>query len=145
MKFFLVSALAVVLALTHGTEALSLVKREAPPSLPDFERLTKYFQDLSATLTSGTQDLVEKLKAQELTNKAQAYLEDSKAQLQPLAENIQAQLKPLVDNIEEQLRPLTDNLQSQLKPLAENAQVQLLELWKKFLDQAKALAPAPQQ
>ncbi|KAG5843040.1 type-4 ice-structuring protein LS-12-like [Anguilla rostrata] len=140
MKFSLVAALVVVLALAIGSESVSVVKREAP----ELEQLTQYFQDLSATLTRTTQDIMEKLKAHELTGQAQAYIEDGRAQLQPLAEKIQEQLKPLAANIEEQLKPLTDSVQAQIKPLADSVQAQLEELWKKVLEQTKALAPAPQ-
>ncbi|MBN3295023.1 type-4 ice-structuring protein LS-12 [Amia ocellicauda] len=138
MKFSLFAAFVVVLALTHGSDA-SYLRDE--PAKTDLETLTKYFQDLSALISSTTQDIVDKVKAQELADKAQAYLQDGKAQLQPLADNLQAQLKPLVDNLEEQLKPMADNLQAQVKPVTDNLQAQLVDFWQKILDQAKALAP----
>ncbi|KAG9335694.1 hypothetical protein AGOR_G00044160 [Albula goreensis] len=119
---------ALVFALALGSEAVSVVKREAP----ELEKLTQYFQDLSATLTRTTQDIVEKLKAHELTGQAQAYIEEGKTQLQPLAEKIQ-----------EQLKPLSESMQAQIKPLADSVQAQLEELWKQVMEQTKALA-APQ-
>ncbi|KAJ8336390.1 hypothetical protein SKAU_G00376100 [Synaphobranchus kaupii] len=140
MKFSL-AVLVVVLALAIGNESVSVVKREAP----ELEQITKYFQELSATLTRTTQEMVEKLKAHELAGQAQTYFEDGKAQLQPLAEKIQEQLKPLAANIEQQLKPLTESMQAQIKPLAESVQAQLEDLWKKVLDQTKALAPPPSQ
>ncbi|KAJ8372477.1 hypothetical protein AAFF_G00289220 [Aldrovandia affinis] len=127
MKFSLIAALLVVLALAHGSESVSVVKREAP----DLEKLTKYFQDLSETLTRTTQEIVEKLKNHELTGQAHAYIEEGKAQLTPLTERIQ-----------EQLTPLTESMQAQIKPLADSVQTQLQEIWKMIVDQAKAVAPA---
>ncbi|KAG7457579.1 hypothetical protein MATL_G00228730 [Megalops atlanticus] len=136
MKFSLVAALVVVLALALGSESVSVVKREAP----EVEKLTQYFQDLSAMLTRTTQDLVEKLKAHELAGQAQAYIEDGKTQLQPLAEKIQEQLKPLASNIEETLKPLAESVQAQIKPMADTVQAQLEDIWQKLLDQTKALS-----
>ncbi|KAK6458496.1 type-4 ice-structuring protein LS-12-like [Huso huso] len=126
MKFSIVAVLAFAMVVLHGSETdAAVVKREVPT---DLESLSKYFKELSTLLTSTTQDLVQKLQAQELNAKAQAYLEDGRAQLKPLADSVQAQLQPL-----------TDSVQAQLKPLADSMQVQLLELWNKVLESAKAL------
>ncbi|XP_071378096.1 antifreeze protein type IV [Centroberyx affinis] len=152
MKFSLVAALVVVLAVAHGTESVSLVKRDIPSEV---DRITQFIKDMSATLTSATQDMVEKVKAHELTNKAQTYMEDSRAQIQPLvdkvqaeAEKLQEQLKPFIANIEDQIKPMTDNFQAQVKPLTDNfhAQVkpltdQMEKLFAQLMDQTKALLP----
>ncbi|XP_041094859.1 type-4 ice-structuring protein LS-12-like [Polyodon spathula] len=137
MKFSVVAVLAFAMVALHGSETgAAVVKREVPAEL---ESLSKYFTELSSLLSSTTQELVQKLQAQELNTKAQAYLEDSRAQLKPLADSVQAQLKPLSDSIQAQLKPLSDSVQAQLKPLADSMQVQILELWNKVLDSAKAL------
>ncbi|KAJ8273764.1 hypothetical protein GJAV_G00105270 [Gymnothorax javanicus] len=130
MKFSIVAALVVVLALAIGSESVSLVKREAP----ELEKLTKYFQDLSETVSRTTQEMVEKMKAHELTGQAQTYFESGKAQLQPIADKIQEQLQ--------QLKPLTESMQSQVQPLAESLHAQFQALWQQVMDQVKAL-PAP--
>ncbi|KAL2080133.1 hypothetical protein ACEWY4_023926 [Coilia grayii] len=130
MKVVLVAVL-VVLALSHGS-----VNADANA---DIERLTQYFQDLSAKLTSTTQELVEAIKTHELTAQAQTYLQDGKAQLEPLAEKIQSQIKPLAANVEEQLKPLAESVQAQLKPLADSVQAQMEDLFKKILEQTKAI------
>uniref|UniRef100_A0AAY5KYQ7 Antifreeze protein type IV n=1 Tax=Esox lucius TaxID=8010 RepID=A0AAY5KYQ7_ESOLU len=106
MKVFL-ATIVVVLALAHGSQAQST----------QVEELTKYFQDLSAMVTSTTEQLVQKMQAE-------TFMEDGKAQLQ----QIQAQLNPLADNVQAQLKPLVDNVQAQME-----------ELFRKVLDQTKAI------
>ncbi|XP_070768720.1 type-4 ice-structuring protein LS-12-like [Enoplosus armatus] len=152
MKFSLVAALVVVLAVAHGTEAGSLVKRDVQSEV---DRITKIINDMSASITTATQDLVEKVKALEVTNTAQTYMEDSRVQIQPLVDKFQAeaaklqeQVKPYIANIEEQIKPLTDNFNTQVKPLTDNfhAQVKpLSDMMEKFfqqvMDQTKALLP----
>ncbi|XP_015228760.1 PREDICTED: type-4 ice-structuring protein LS-12-like [Cyprinodon variegatus] len=152
MKFSLVATLLVVLAVAHGSEARALVKREVQAEV---ERLTQLLKDMSASVTTATQDMVEKMKALEMTNTAQTYMEDSRARIQPLVEKVQAeaaklqeQVKPFISNIEEHVRPLTDDLNSQVQPLTENLQAQvkpLTDMMEKFLqqvmEQSKALMP----
>ncbi|XP_044063730.1 type-4 ice-structuring protein LS-12-like [Siniperca chuatsi] len=151
MKFSLVVTL-VVLAVAHGTEAGSLVKRDVQSEV---DRITKIINDMSASITTATQDMVEKVKALEVTNTAQTYMEDSRAQIQPLVEKVQAeaaklqeQVKPFIANIEEHIKPLTDNFNTQVKPLTDNfhAQVKPLtdmmeKLFQQVMDQTKALLP----
>uniref|UniRef100_A0AAZ3Q6U3 Type-4 ice-structuring protein LS-12-like n=1 Tax=Oncorhynchus tshawytscha TaxID=74940 RepID=A0AAZ3Q6U3_ONCTS len=119
MKFSL-AALVVVLALAHGSQAAQC---------PEVEKLTQYFQDLSAQLTSTTQELVQKIQSE-------TFLEDGKAQLQ----QIQAKLAPLADDMQAQLKPLAENMQAQLKPLVDNVQAQIEDLFRKVMDQTKALS-----
>ncbi|KAF1388354.1 hypothetical protein PFLUV_G00089320 [Perca fluviatilis] len=152
MKFSLVAALVVVLAVAYGTEAGSVVKRDAET---DLEKLTQLINDMSASITGATQDMVEKVKALEVTNTAQTYIEDSRAQIQPLVDKVQAeaaklqeQVKPFIANIEDQIKPLTDNFQAQVRPLTDNFQAQvqpLTDMMEKFfqqvMDQTKALLP----
>ncbi|XP_063041013.1 type-4 ice-structuring protein LS-12-like [Engraulis encrasicolus] len=130
MKVALVAVL-VVLALSHGS-----VSADANA---DLERLTQYFQDLSAKLTSTTQELVETLKTHELAAQAQTYLQDGKAQLEPLAQQIQSQIQPLAANMEEQLKPLAESVQAQLRPLADSVQAQMEDLFKKLMEQTKTI------
>uniref|UniRef100_A0A3B4XES3 Antifreeze protein type IV n=1 Tax=Seriola lalandi dorsalis TaxID=1841481 RepID=A0A3B4XES3_SERLL len=123
MKFSLVAALVVVLAVAHGK--------------------TYLINDMS------------KVKALEVTNTAQTYMEDSRAKIQPLVDKVQAeaaklqeQVKPFIANIEDQIKPLTENLNAQVKPLTDNFHTQvkpLTDMMEKFfqqvMDQTKALLP----
>ncbi|KAL4629572.1 type-4 ice-structuring protein LS-12-like [Arapaima gigas] len=83
---------------------------------------------MSSTFSKVAEELVEKLKTQDLTDQAQTYFQDGKAHLQPLAEKIQ-----------EHLKSLTDSMQGHMKPLADSMQTQLDDLWKQFVEQTKAL------
>ncbi|XP_039974790.1 type-4 ice-structuring protein LS-12-like isoform X2 [Xiphias gladius] len=152
MKFSLVASLVAVLAVAHGSEAVSLVKRDVRS---DVDRITRLINDMSSSITSATQDMVEKVKALEVSNTAQTYMEDSRAKIQPLVERVQAeaaklqeQVKPFIANIEDQIKPLTENLNAQVKPLTDNfhAQVKpLTDMMEKFfqqvMEQTKALLP----
>uniref|UniRef100_A0A3B3YMX2 Antifreeze protein type IV n=1 Tax=Poecilia mexicana TaxID=48701 RepID=A0A3B3YMX2_9TELE len=148
MKFSLVATILVVLAVAHS-EARSLVRREVQAEV---DRITQLLRDMSASVTTATQDMVEKMKALEMTNTA-TYMEDSQAKIQPLVEQVQSeaaklqeQVKPLISNIEERIRPLTDdfnaqvltdNLQNQVKPLT-NMMEKFLQ---QVMEQSKALLP----
>ncbi|AWP15625.1 putative type-4 ice-structuring protein LS-12-like [Scophthalmus maximus] len=141
MKFSLVAALVVVLAVAHGSEAGSLVKRDVQAEV---DKITKLIRDMSATFTRETQDIVEKVKALEVTNSAQTYMEASKAQIQPLVDKVQAeatrmqeQLKPFLANIEDQLKPLGDNVNVHVKPLTD----MMASFFQQVVDQTKALLP----
>merc|ERR1712189_145732 len=141
MKFSLVAALVVVLAVAHGTESVSLVKRDVQAEV---DKITKLINDMSTSITSATQEMVEKVKALEVTNTAQTYMEDSRAQIQPLVEkvqpfiaNIEGQIKPLTDNFNAQVKPLTDNFHAQVKPLTDIME----KFFKQVMDQTKALLP----
>ncbi|XP_028281910.1 type-4 ice-structuring protein LS-12-like [Parambassis ranga] len=152
MKFSLVAALVVVLAVAHGSEAGSLVKRDVQSEV---DKITQLIKDMSVTLTGATQDMVEKVKALEVTNTAQTYMEDSRAQIQPLVEKVQAeaaklqeQVKPFIANIEDQINPIIDNFNAQVRPLTDNVYSQvepLTDMMGKFfqqvMDQTKALLP----
>ncbi|KAK5600304.1 hypothetical protein CRENBAI_001390 [Crenichthys baileyi] len=152
MKFSLVATLLVVLSVTHGSEARSLVKREVQAEV---DKITQLLKEMSASVTTATQDMVEKMKTLEMTNTAQTYMEDSRAKIQPLVEKVQAeavklqeQVKPFISNIEEHIRPLTDDFSAQVQPLADNFQAQvkpLTDIMEKFLqqvmEQSKALLP----
>ncbi|PWA24939.1 antifreeze protein type IV [Gambusia affinis] len=141
MKFSLFATILVVLAVAHGSEARSLVKREVQAEV---DRITQLLRDMSTSITTATQDMVEKMKALEMTNTAQTYMEDSRAKIQPLVEQVQSeaaklqeQVKPLISNIEEHIRPLTDNFNGQV--LTDNLQNQvkpLTDMMEKFLQQA---------
>ncbi|KAM4735389.1 uncharacterized protein FYW61_005900 [Anableps anableps] len=152
MKFSLLTTLLVVLAVAHGSEARSLVKREVQAEV---DRITQLLKEMSASVTTATQDMVEKMKALEMTNTAQTYMEDSRAKIQPLMEQVQAeaaklqeQVKPFISNIEEHIRPLTNDFNTQVQPLTDNFQAQvkpLTDMMEKFLqqvmEQSKALLP----
>uniref|UniRef100_A0A3B3VF76 Antifreeze protein type IV n=1 Tax=Poecilia latipinna TaxID=48699 RepID=A0A3B3VF76_9TELE len=144
MKFSLVATILVVLAVS---EARSLVRREVQAEV---DRITQLLRDMSTSVTMATQDMVEKMKALEMTNTA-TYMEDSQVKIQPLVEQVQSeaaklqeQVKPLISNIEERVRPLTDdfnaqfltdNLQNQVKPLT-NMMEKFLQ---QVMEQSKAL------
>ncbi|XP_038566209.1 type-4 ice-structuring protein LS-12-like [Micropterus salmoides] len=142
MKFSLVAALVVVLSVAHGTEAGSLVKRDIQSEV---DRISKIVNDMSASITSTTQDIVEKVKALEVTHTGQTYIEDSKAQIQPLVKKVQAeaaklqeQVQPLIANIEEQIKPLTDNFNTQVKPLTDMME----KIFQQVVDKTKSLLPS---
>ncbi|XP_059195546.1 type-4 ice-structuring protein LS-12-like [Centropristis striata] len=152
MKFSLVATLVVVLAVAQGAVAGSVVKRDAQS---DLAKINKLINDMSASITSATQDMVQKVKALEVTNTAQTYVEESKAKIQPLvkkvqdeAAKLQEQVKPFITNIEEQIKPLTDNFHAQVKPLNDNFHAQVKSVsdvmerfFKQVMDQTKALMP----
>merc|ERR1711962_1065283 len=141
MKSSLVAALFVVLTVAHVTESVSLVKRDVQAEV---DKITKLINDMSTSITSATQELVEKVKALKVTNTAQTYMEDSRAQIQPLVDKVQAeaiklqkQVKPYIANIEDKIKPLTNNFHAQVKPLTD-----LMEkFFKQVMDQTKALLP----
>uniref|UniRef100_A0A3Q2PIF9 Antifreeze protein type IV n=1 Tax=Fundulus heteroclitus TaxID=8078 RepID=A0A3Q2PIF9_FUNHE len=141
MKFSLVAALLVVLALAYGSEARTLVKREVQAEVDGISQVLK---EMSARISTVTQDMVEKMKALEMTNSAQTYMEDSRAKIQPLVERVQAeatklqeQVKPFISNIEEQVQPLTDNFNAQVQPLTDMMEKFLQQV----MEQSKALLP----
>merc|ERR1712035_180320 len=141
MKFSLVAAVVLVLAVAHGTQAGSLVKRDAES---DMDKITRLINEMSASITSATQDMVEKVKTMEVANQAQNYMEDSRAKIQPLVEQVQ----PFIATIEDQIRPMTDNFNAQVRPLTDNFHTQvkpLTDMMEKFfqqvMDQTKALMP----
>lgn len=51
-----------------GNEAVSLVKRDVQSEV---DRITKLINDMSASIITATQDMVENVKALEVTNTAQ--------------------------------------------------------------------------
>ncbi|XP_052433640.1 type-4 ice-structuring protein LS-12-like [Carassius gibelio] len=128
MKFSLLAIVLVALAI--GSESASLVKREAPAEL---EKIAKYFQDLV--------DKLKNVEGPELANKASAYFEESRAQLQPMVEKLQEQLKPLSSNIEDHLKPLAASVRAQVAPLAGMVQSQVEDVLKFVADQTKAMLP----
>ncbi|NP_001038953.1 antifreeze protein type IV precursor [Danio rerio] len=128
MKFSLIAVIVVALAI--GSESASLVKRDAPAEL---DKIAKYFQDLV--------DNLKNVEGAELANKANAYLEQSRAQFQPMVEKLQEQLKPFSGNIEEQIKPLAASVQSQVAPLAGMVQTHVEDMIKFVADQAKAMLP----
>ncbi|XP_024114121.1 type-4 ice-structuring protein LS-12 isoform X1 [Oryzias melastigma] len=132
-----------------GCDAVSLVRRDAPS---DVDKLTQLIENMSASITAATQEMVDKMKALEMTSTAHAY---SRTKIQPLVEQVQAeaaklqeQVKPYISNIEEHIRPLTDNFNSHVKPLTDNFHQQVKpltdmmeKLFQQVVDQSKALLP----
>lgn len=51
-----------------GTQAMSLAKRDVQAEV---DRITKIIKDMSDSITTATQDMVEKVKALEMSNTAQ--------------------------------------------------------------------------
>ncbi|CAB1438913.1 unnamed protein product [Pleuronectes platessa] len=141
MKFSLVAALVVLLAVAHGSEAVSLVKRDVHPEV---DTITDFLKEMSASITSSTQDVLERVKALDVTNTAQTYIKDSQAKVQPLVDNVQAeatklqeQVLPFITNINDQIKPLTDNLHDQVKPLVD----MMLNFFQQVVNQTNALLP----
>ncbi|XP_062256167.1 antifreeze protein type IV [Platichthys flesus] len=141
MKFSLVAALVVLLAVAHGSEAVSLVKRDVQSEV---DKITDFLKEMSASITSSTQDVLERMKALDVTNTAQTYIKDSQAKIQPLVDNVQAeatklqeQVQPFITNINDQIKPLTDNLHDQVKPLTD----MMLNFFQQVVNQTNALLP----
>ncbi|XP_040908940.1 type-4 ice-structuring protein LS-12-like [Toxotes jaculatrix] len=126
MKFALIAAV-VLLALAQGSFA---------QDASDIEKLGQYFEDLKNKMT---QELTEIMSNQELTNQAQTFLVDKKAQLEPLATQIQEQLRTAAANVEEQIKPLAANVQAQMQPMVENFQRQVEAIFQRLTEQARAL------
>ncbi|GAA6091771.1 type-4 ice-structuring protein LS-12-like [Tachysurus ichikawai] len=131
MKFSLVAALVVTLAI--GSQAASLVKRDAHALPPEVEKITSFFKDLIQNLKA--------LESPELANKAKAYMEESRAKFEPMVEKLQEQLKPLSTNIEEQMEPLAASVRAQVSPYTELMQSQFEDMFKFLSDQTKAILP----
>merc|ERR1712055_1273662 len=100
MKFSLVAALVVVLALAQGSRAAEA---------PEVEKMRQFIEDMKNQVLTRTQTL----------------MSEGQTQLEPLAAQIQEQLKPLASSIEEQLKPLAENIQKQLTPMIDGFQAQL--------------------
>merc|ERR1739845_303766 len=92
MKFSLVAALVVVLALAQGSRAAEA---------PEVEKMRQFIEDMKNQVLTRTQTL----------------MSEGQTQLEPLAAQIQEQLKPLASSIEEQIKPLAENVQAQLQQL----------------------------
>ncbi|KAF7226566.1 type-4 ice-structuring protein LS-12 [Nothobranchius furzeri] len=140
MKFSLVATL-LVLAAVYGSEAASLVKRDVQS---DVDKFTQLFKDMSISVSAATQEMIEKMKALEMTNAAQTYMEDSRVKIQPLMETVQSeatrlqeQVQPYIINMEEHMKPLTDNLNAQVKPLTDMME----KFFQQVMDQSKTLLP----
>merc|ERR1711962_89658 len=125
MKSSLVAALFVVLTVAHGTESVSLVKRDVQAEV---DKITKLINDMSTSITSATQELVDKVQAEAIK---------LQKQVKPYIANIEDKIKPLTNNFNAQVKPLTDNFHAQVKPLTD-----LMEkFFKQVMDQTKALLP----
>merc|ERR1712119_83576 len=114
MKFSLVAALIVVLALAQGSRAAEA---------PEVEKMRQFIEDMKNQVLTRTQTL----------------MSEGQTQLEPLAAQIQEQLKPLASSIEEQLKPLAENMQAQLQPLLSDFQAQMQELLRKVTEQTKSI------
>ncbi|XP_017564189.1 type-4 ice-structuring protein-like [Pygocentrus nattereri] len=128
MKFALIAALVTVLAI--GSESASLVKREVPEEL---QKISQYFQGLVDSLKTA--------EGPELATMAKTYIEESRAQLQPIVEKLHAQLKPLT-SIDEQIKPLAASLQAQIAPYTDLVQTQVEDVLRFMVDQTKAILPS---
>ncbi|TRY55305.1 hypothetical protein DNTS_013461, partial [Danionella cerebrum] len=126
MKLSVIAVLVVALAI--GSESASLVKRDASAEL---DKIAKYFQDFV--------DNLKNVEGPELVSKANTYLEQSRAQFQPMVEKLHEQLKPLSGNIEEQIKPLAASVQAQVAPLAGIVQTQVEDMIGLLIDNAKAI------
>uniref|UniRef100_A0A3P8PVD5 Antifreeze protein type IV n=1 Tax=Astatotilapia calliptera TaxID=8154 RepID=A0A3P8PVD5_ASTCA len=98
----------------------------------NLDNLSQYFEDLKNKMP---QDLSEIIRNPDLVNQARTFLEERKAQLEPLAIQIQEQLRAASTNVEEQLKPLA----TQLQPMFENLQKQVEAMVQTMRDQAAAI------
>ncbi|CAM4704729.1 unnamed protein product [Leuciscus chuanchicus] len=128
MKFSLIAVLVVALAI--GSESVSLVKRDVSAEL---DTIAKYFQDLV--------DNLKNVEGPELASKATAYLEQSRAQFQPMVEKLQEHLKPLSSNIEDHIKPLAASVQAQVAPLAGMVQTHVEDVLKFVAEKTKDILP----
>ncbi|XP_060756983.1 type-4 ice-structuring protein LS-12-like [Neoarius graeffei] len=131
MKFSLIITIVITLAI--GSQAASLVKRESSQIPPELEKIGSYFQNFIQNLKT--------LDSPELANQARAYIDESKAQLQPVVEKLQEQLKPLSTNIEEKIEPLAASVRAHISPYTNLLQSQVEDLLKFVVDQTKAILP----
>ncbi|KAM7384343.1 hypothetical protein PAMA_011608 [Pampus argenteus] len=126
MKFSLIATL-VVLALAQGSLA---------QEMPDFEKIAQYFEEMKTRMTSQMSEII---GSQDLQGQAQTFLEDRKAQLEPLAAQIQGQLTSITSNLEEQIKPLAASMQAQLQPMIRDFQTQMEGILAQMTEQAKAI------
>merc|ERR1712055_835929 len=96
MKFSLVAALVVVLALAQGSRAAES---------PEIEKMRQFIEDMKNQVLTRTQTL----------------MSEGQTQLQPLAAQIQEQIKPLAASLEEQIKPMIDGFQAQIQELIRQA------------------------
>ncbi|XP_071770830.1 type-4 ice-structuring protein-like [Centroberyx gerrardi] len=127
MKFSLIAALVVVLALAQGSLSAEV---------SDLEKIGQYFEDMKSKLT---QELTDNIRVQELANQAQTFLEDKRTQLEPVATQFQDQMRTVAASVEEQLKPLAATVQAQVQPLVDDFQKQMQDILQKLMDQAKAI------
>ncbi|XP_068180721.1 antifreeze protein type IV [Antennarius striatus] len=121
-----VSLVFLLLAVAYGTEAMSVERRDIQAGV---DRITKLVQDISASLTDTTKDMMEKMKTSEVASTAQNYMEGSKARVQPLVEKVQAgaarlqaQLRPLIANVNAHVKPLTDMVETFFQQMMKHTQ-----------------------
>ncbi|KAI3358630.1 hypothetical protein L3Q82_015040 [Scortum barcoo] len=119
MKFSLIAAV-VVLALAQGSFAQDAT---------DLQKLGQYFEEMKNKMT---QDLMELMGNQDLANQAQTFIEDRRAQLEPLATQVQEQLKTVAVNMEEQIKPLAASMQAQMQPMIETFQREMEAILQKM-------------
>ncbi|XP_071401405.1 type-4 ice-structuring protein LS-12-like [Centroberyx affinis] len=127
MKFSLIAALVVVLALAQGSLSAEV---------PDLESIGQYFEDMKNKLT---QELTDNIRVQEMANQAQTFLEDKRTQLEPVATQFQDQMRTVAATVEEQFKPLAENMQAQVQPLVDDFQKQMQDILQKLMDRAKAI------
>nr|ATQ63802.1 putative antifreeze type 4 protein [Oreochromis niloticus] len=123
MKFSLIVAV-VVLALAQGS-----IAQEAS----NLDNISQYFEDVRNRMP---QDLGEIISNPDLVNHVRTFLEERKAQLEPLATQVQEQLRAASTNVEEQLKPLA----TQLQPMFENLQRQVEAIVQKMREHAAAIS-----
>merc|ERR1712035_19016 len=126
MKFSLIATL-VVLALAQGSFGQDTL---------ELEKITSYFEEMKNKMT---QELTEIMRNQDLANQAQTFVQDRRAELEPLAAQFQEQLKTVASNVEEQVKPLAASVQAQVQPMVENFQRQVEALIQRLSEQTKAI------
>ncbi|XP_053560465.1 apolipoprotein A-II [Bombina bombina] len=90
-----VLALVVLIIAVSGLEA-GLVKREAA-NIPNLDQITQIFNAWAETIKSSTQDLIEKIKSGEAQSHAEQYLEQTKAQAEPLKAEMEKWISQIVE------------------------------------------------
>merc|ERR1711970_1157734 len=96
MKFSIVAALVVVLALAQGSRAAES---------PEVEKMRQFIEDMKNQVLTSTQTL----------------MAEGQTQLEPLAASIEEQIKPLAENMQKQLSPMIESFKSQVSELIRQA------------------------
>ncbi|XP_054619339.1 type-4 ice-structuring protein LS-12-like [Dunckerocampus dactyliophorus] len=127
MKFSIIAAF-VVFALAQGSLAQD--------ATGELQRISQYFEEMKNKMTQQLTDFV---RTHDLNSQAQTFLEEQKAQFEPLVAKIQEQLQSIATSVEGQVQPMAANVQAQIEPMVQRFQEQMEAIVKQLTEQAKAI------